>query len=90
MSEKTFVDPIHDGTILINDVRSDLDDMACAARSLGMGLLADRLNDAIECLFEARKLIDEGRDMALKAYVGGAEQATANMVNAAIAVADND
>ena len=87
MTERTFLDPIHDGVLLIEDVRSDLDDIAIACNSLGMIQLKSRMSrmsHMIDDLLKARQLIDEGRDMALKSVVGGAEQATVNMINAAI------
>jgi hypothetical protein len=87
MTERTFVDPLYDSHRLIRDVESDIDDIACACRTLGMSALADRLSNLLVDLGNARKLLDEGRDMALGSYVRGSEQATANMVNAAVAVA---
>lgn len=87
MRERNFLDPINNADDLLYSVRSDLLDLARAFDLVGNAKLAERLRTLVGHIYNGQKLLQHGRDLALTGMVNAAEQSTANMVNAAIAVA---
>lgn len=84
--ERTFIDPLFEADYVLRECKADLAALARALHMVGNEKLADRLATIATDINGATVLMGEGRDLALGRVVRGAEQATANMVNAALAV----
>lgn len=83
--ERTWITPLNEAATLIRDCKDEIAGICRALHVVGNSALADRLADISADLSQAINLQEEGRNLALKACVDGAEAASINMVNAAIA-----
>ena len=83
MDERSLKD-LGDGLTLVRGVEEELRDLAGTLHDAGMGRPARRVALAINRLSKAARLIDSGTGGALAAHVAAGEQATVNMVMAAL------
>lgn len=74
----------------INVVELQLRDVSYALRVAGNPQLANDLKNASEHLHTARLLVQGGCDDAVSESVRGAENATANMIDAVLAVSSDN
>ncbi len=88
--ERTWITPLNASAATIRDCKDELKAIIHALRVVGNDNLANRLDDLSTDLSLALRLHDEGRDRALGLLVSGAEAASRNMVNAAIAVGQKE
>ena len=84
--EQDFLSPLNECAELLHDCKEELAAICRALHTVGNGALADRLAAISSDLAKAIRLNNDGAAWAMKVYVHGAEAATVNMVNAAIAV----
>jgi hypothetical protein len=82
---RTFLDPLNEAEENLRRQLEHLDIIATALATTGNRELANRLARIANHLDNVMKSVKEGRDLAFKTYVYGAEQASTNMVSAALA-----
>lgn len=85
--ERTFLDPLNEAQDYMRECKDELATIVRALHKTGNDKLADNLNDIALDLNASITLVSEGRDRALNVYVAGTEEATVNMVKAAIGIA---
>lgn len=83
---RTFLAPLNDACGLLREGKDELAMVARALHLVGNDKLADRLAVISKEINDAIVKVGEGRDMALRARVYGAEQATRHMIGAPLAV----
>lgn len=77
------------GRNAVSSVAQELQSLRSVLHAVGLDKLAATVGHSWEVLLEAHTLIDEGINEAVRASVQDAEQASINMVRAAIAGASN-
>jgi hypothetical protein len=82
---KEALDRLTDGPHLIMHVRDELHILAAAFDETGNEKIAAKLDRLARDLQEAKKLIEEGRNEALNHALRVSEEATGNMLMAAMA-----
>lgn len=81
------LDKLSHGADIARGVSMRLRDLAESFRDTGNSVVAKRLADLSEDLREAHRLVEQGRDEALAQAAAASEQATLNMIGAALATA---
>lgn len=82
---KEALDKLTDGPHMLLGISNELSDLAGAFNETGNERIASRLSFLVKNLHAARKMIEEGRNEALNHAVRVSEEATGNMVRAALA-----